>query len=217
MTDFDDLVSAERRGIDAQATADGRRRAAEASEHELWARDEQAAWRAAIDHMNGLFADSLRHLRDARVAPLPTLESRKPRPFQSVDRVVITGHRWQFGSFALDGDGRVYLAAGVTTLIPKHPNDLATDPFIRKQLRKARLRTGLKADDQVIWTGTETLRTPLVLDPAKAVQTGRIHCFGKANDGTPLLLSHDPNGRPEELEPYLARTVARRVEENRRR
>ncbi|MFD0538372.1 hypothetical protein ACFQY7_36295 [Actinomadura luteofluorescens] len=61
-------------------------------------------------------------------------------------------------------------------------------PGLNKKMRKARLRTGLAPDRQVTWASMD----PYVLDPAVGVETGRVACFGKGEDGTPLLLSTDP-------------------------
>jgi len=59
------------------------------------------------------------------------------------------------------------------------------------------------ARQQVTWAN----RDPFVLAPAAGVETGRVACFGKGEDGTPLLGSDAGVGRP--LEPVLAEAVAR--------
>ncbi|TYK53170.1 hypothetical protein [Actinomadura decatromicini] len=209
MSDFDDLVSAERRRIDAQASAHAARESARRH-------GELPEWQQVVARVQDLLSAAARHLHDAGVPPVPVLEARKPNQRLELwglvlaGRVVIVGRRWPLGPFALDADARAYPMARLQPLLPDYP--LSENPPKNKKLRKARLRTGLAADQQVMWADDN----PYVLDPAVGVETGRIACFGKGQDGTPLLLSDDPAlGQP--LEPYLAKSVAQYIAQNSRR
>lgn len=209
MSDFDDLVSAERRRLDEQA---GVRAASENTRRH----GELPEWQQVVARIQDLLSASARHLRDAAVPPVPVLEARKPNErlelwgFVLAGRVTIVGRRWPLGPFALDPEGRAYPMTRTEPLMPAYP--LSESPPRNKKLRKARLRTGLAADQQVTWVNKD----PYILDPVMGVETGRIACFGKGEDGTPLLLSADTAaGRP--LEPLLAKAVAQCVAQNGRR
>lgn len=205
MSDFDDLVSAERRRLDEQA-------AARAASENARRHGELPEWQQVIARVQDVLAASARHLLDAGVPPVPVLEHLKVNQrlelwgLVLVGRVVITGHRWQLGPFALDAEGRAYPTTRTEPLLPAYP--LSDNPQRNKKLRKARLRTGLAADDQVTWGDKD----PYALDPVAGVETGRVACFGKGEDGTPLLGSAD-SGRP--LEPCLAEIVAGCIARNR--
>ncbi|TYB47936.1 hypothetical protein [Actinomadura chibensis] len=209
MSDFDDLVSAERRRIDARAAAHAARETARRH-------GELPEWQRVVARVQDLLSAAARHLRDAGVPPVPVLEARKPNQRLELwglvlaGRVVVVGRRWPLGPFALDAEARAYPAARLQPLLPDYP--LSQNPQKNKKLRKARLRTGLAADQQVMWADGN----PFVLDPATGVETGRIACFGKGENATPLLLSDDPAaGQP--LEPFLAKAVAQYVAQNGRR
>lgn len=232
VTDFDDLVAAERRKLDDQAAAESRWQAAEKAQRDAWKRTELRAWQETIDRIQELFSMAVRRLTAEGVEPLPVLERRKARPFQEVDRHVIAGHRWDFeGRFALDKRCRAYRAVGVQPLIPveRRPDrNIArrVDKYLRdrglvpgavtgrssaerfaKLGDKSRLRTGLAADQPVLLCLGDD-RYPIDFEPAKAVESGRIHWFGKADDGTPLLLSANDDRQPEPLAAFMARAVA---------
>ncbi|WP_344899252.1 hypothetical protein [Actinomadura meridiana] len=206
MSDFDDLVSAERRRLNKQA-------AAHAASENARRHGELPEWQRVVARIQDLLAASARHLRDAAVPPLPVLEAHKPNERLQLaglllaGRVVIVGHRWPLGPFTLDADGHAYPTTRTEPLIPKYP--LSQNPALNKKLRKARLRTGLAADQQVMWAN----KNPFILDPSTGVETGRVACFGKGQDGTPLLASSDPTtGQP--LEPFLAKAVAQFITHN---
>ncbi|MEU8302873.1 hypothetical protein AB0C84_04865 [Actinomadura sp. NPDC048955] len=209
MSDFDDLVSAERRRLDEQA-------AARAAGENARRHGEPPEWQRVVARVQDLLSAAARHLRDAGVPPVPVLEARKPNErlqlwgFELAGRVVVVGHRWLLGPLALDAEGRAYSMSRAVPLVPDFP--LSQLPGLNKKMRKARLRTGLAPDQQVTWASM----APYVLDPAVGVETGRVACFGKGEDGTPLLLSTDPgSGRP--LEPVLAEAVARHIAQHTRR
>ena len=234
MTDFEELVAAERRKAEEQAAAERRLKAEEKAGKDAWASDELRAWQGTIDRIQELLATVVRSLTAEGVQPLPVLDHRKPRPLQEVNRTVITGYRWEFdGAFALDRRCRVYRAVGARPLIPadqrpergvgRRVNGYLRDrglvpgattgagpeKRIAKLVQRSLLSTGLAADQPVLWALTEVQRAPVRLDPAQAVEAGRIHRFGKADDGTPLLLPADAGGQPEPLEVFMARVVAR--------
>jgi len=73
---------------------------------------------------------------------------------------------------------------------------------------RSRLRTGLAADQLVLLCLSDD-RYPIDFEPATGVGSGRIHCFGKAADGTALLLAPDQDSEPEPLKAFMARAVAR--------
>lgn len=208
MSDFDDLVSAERRRLDEQAAASA---AAESARRH----GEPPEWQRLAARVQDLLSAAARHLRDAGVPPVPVLEMGDVNQRLELwglvlaGRVTIIDRRWPLRAFALDAKGAPYPMNRVEPLIPAYP--LSQSPPKNKKLRKARLRTGLAPDQQVMWTGGgRDLRDPIPIDPAMGLETGRIGCFGKAEDGTPLLLSAD-SGAGEPLESYLAKEVAWRV------
>ncbi|MER6810213.1 hypothetical protein ABT299_13125 [Spirillospora sp. NPDC000708] len=209
MSDFDDLVSAERRRFDEQA-------AAQAAQREDRLRSEPPRWQQAVARVQDVLAASVRHLQDAGVPPEPVLEWRNPWQrfqtygFESVGRVVTIGHRWPLGPFALDAQARVYKPRRSERLETGHVNTWASHTMNKKR-RKARLRTGLAPDQQVMWGSADDL---VALDPAEGARSGRIFCFGIAGDGTPLLVSGDSDLPDQPLEPYLAKTVAARISAN---
>jgi hypothetical protein len=234
MTDFEELVAAERRKAEEQAAAERRLKAEEKAGKDAWASDELRAWQGTIDRIQELLATVVRSLTAEGVQPLPVLDHRKPRPLQEVNRTVVTGYRWEFdGAFALDKRCRVYRAVGARPLIPAdqrpergigkrvngHLRERGLVPGattgagpekrIAKLVQKSLLRTGLAVDQPVLWCMTEKERDPIRLDPAQAVESGRIHRFGKTDDGTPLLLPADAGHQPERLEVFMARAVAR--------
>jgi hypothetical protein len=225
MNGFDDLVSTERRRLEAQAAAERAKSAKEQSRNDAWEREELREWHAAIERIQELFAAAVKRLQQEGVRPLPVLEHRPPPPrpagWDAVDRTVITGYRWQFEVFALDKQCRAYKATAARPLMAA---DSRSQWSIRKRLAnyvlrgkglgatqrlamlrdKSLLRTGLQPTDLILW-GEAADR--IELDPAAAVRAGRVHCFGKAEDGTPLLLKTD--GRPEPLETFIARQTGR--------
>lgn len=225
MDGFDDLVSSERRKLEAQAAVERAKSAEEKSRHDAWEREELRAWRTAVERARELFAAAVKRLQQEGVRPLPVLEHRPPPPrpsgLEAVERTVITGYRWQFEIFALDKQCRAYKTTAARPLMAV---DRRPEWSIRKRLTdyvlhgrgfdatrrfamlrdKSLLRTGLQPTDLVLW-GASADR--IDLDPAAAVRVGRIHCFGKAEDGTPLLLGTD--GRPEPLERFIARATGR--------
>ncbi|GAA2157696.1 hypothetical protein [Actinomadura napierensis] len=212
MSDFDDLVSAERNRIDQQQAA---ARAASESARQY---GELSEWQQVVARIRELLAASARHLRDAGAPTIPVLEMGKVNQRLELwgmvlaGRVSIIDRRWPLRPFALNAEGVAYPMGRREPLIPAYP--LSESPPLNKKLRKARLRTGLAPDQEVMWTGGATpLRDPLPIDPAMGLETGRIGCFGKGEDGTPLLLSGDP-GVGEPLDAFLAKEVARRIAEN---
>ncbi|HEX5199064.1 MAG TPA: hypothetical protein VFW27_03905 [Actinoplanes sp.] len=234
MTDFDDMVAAERRRLDEQATAETQRKATEEARRATWERGELQAWQETVDRIQDLFSTAVRHLKAEGVEPLPVLERRRARvSFQGVDRYVIAGYRWELeGRFALDKRGRAYPAVGANPLIPvERRPDRSIAKRMNKYLRdrglvpgavtgqssaqrfaelddKERLRTGLAAD-QLVLVCLGDSRYPIDIQPAKGVETGRIDCFGKAADGDPLLLAATSDREPEPLNAFMARAVAR--------
>ncbi|WP_346047269.1 hypothetical protein [Actinomadura chokoriensis] len=209
MSDFDDLVAAERRRIEGEAAAraagENRRRHGELPE-----------WQQVVGHVRELLAASARHLREAGVPPVPVLEQRGVNQrlelwgLLLVGRVVVVGHRWQLGPFDLDAEGRAHPTSRTVPLIPAYP--LSDNPARNKKMRKARLRTGVAADQQVIWGKGDAF----VLDPVMGVETGRVACFGKGADGAPVVLTGDSAaGQP--LQPVLAEAVARCIAQSGRR
>ncbi|MDL4815063.1 hypothetical protein [Actinomadura opuntiae] len=211
MSDFDDLVSAERRRLDQQAAA----RAASESTRRY---GELPEWQQVVARIRELLAASARHLRDAGVPSVPVLEMGKVNQRLELwgmvlaGRVSIIDRRWPLGPFALNAEGVAYPMGRKEPLIPPYP--LSESPPLNKKLRKARLRTGLAPDQEVMWTGGGSpLRDPLPIDPATGVETGRVGCFGRGADGTPLLLAGNP-GVGEPLESFLAKEVARRTAGN---
>ncbi|MEO3780903.1 hypothetical protein ABGB16_29680 [Micromonospora sp. B11E3] len=233
MTDFDDMVAAERRKLDEQAAAESRLQAAGKSRRDAWERTELRAWQESIDRIQELFSAAVRRLKAEGVEPLPVLERRTARSFQEVDRHVVAGHRWEFeGRFALDKRCHAYRAVGAQPLIPAERRpDRNIARRLEKYLRdrglvpgaytgqssaqrfaklddRSRLRTGLAADQPVLLCLGDD-RHPIEFEPARAVESGRIHCFGKADDGTPLMLPTNDDRQPEPLEAFMARAVAR--------
>lgn len=225
MSEFDDLVSAERRRLDEQAAAERRSNAADTSRRDAWERDELREWQKTIDRIQELFAAATGRLKQEHAQPFPVLEHRPPPPrpmgFDAVNRTIITGYRWQFeNAFALDKRRRAYKATGLRPLMTV---DRRSQWSVRKRMLdyllrgqglgssdrllmltdKSLLRTGLKPDDRVLWAMSDDR---IEFDPAAAVRAGRIHCFGKTDDGTPLLL-HDSHSEP--LETFMARATAR--------
>ncbi|MFD0538371.1 hypothetical protein ACFQY7_36290 [Actinomadura luteofluorescens] len=71
MSDFDDLVSAERRRLDEQA-------AAHAAGENARRRGDLPEWQRVVARVQDLLSSAARHLRDAGVPPVPVLEARKP-------------------------------------------------------------------------------------------------------------------------------------------
>ncbi|NEA23024.1 hypothetical protein [Actinomadura bangladeshensis] len=209
MSDFDDLVAAERRRIEGEAAAraagENRRRHGELPE-----------WQQVVGRVQELLAASARHLREAGVPPIPVLEERGVNQrlelwgLLLVGRVVIVGHRWQLGPFDLDAEGRVYPTNRTVPLIPAYP--LSDNPARNKKMRKARLRTGVAADQQVMWASGDAF----VLDPVVGVETGRVACFGKGADGAPVLLAGE-SAASRPLQPVLAEAVARCIAQSGRR
>ena len=225
MNEFDDLVSAERRKLEAQAAAEHAVNAEGKARREARESDELREWNKAVVRMQELFAAATRRLQKEGVLPLPVLEHRPPPPrpagLDSVNRTVITGYRWQFEAFALDKRCRAYKAAAARPLMAVDRRSdwsigkraaryllkgqgLGSTERISMQTDKSLLRTGLQPDDLVLWGKSED---SIELDPAAAVRTGRIHCFGKADGATPLILL--PDAEPEALETFLARQVGR--------
>jgi hypothetical protein len=211
VSDFDDLVSAERRRLDEQAAAS----AASENARQRERQGELPEWQQVVARIQDLLAAAARHVQDAGVPTVPILEMGTVNQRLELwglvlaGRVTIIDRRWPLGTFALDAKGVPYPMTRMEPLIPDYP--LSQSPPKNKKLRKARLRTGLALDQQVMWTGGGTnLRDPLPIDPAIGLETGRIGCFGKAEDGTPLLLSANP-GVGEPLESFLAKEVARRI------
>ncbi|MGI5330446.1 hypothetical protein [Actinomadura nitritigenes] len=204
MSDFDDLVSAERRRLDERAAASA---AAESARRH----GELPEWQRLAARVQDLLSAAARHLRDADVPPVPVVQEGKANERLEnmgvvfVSRTRIVGHRWSMGLFDLDAEGRAYPP---TNRLPLLHVDRASYTVKDKKRRKARLRTGLAPDQPVIWTGDGSPnRHPYDLDPAAGVETGRIGCFGKGDDGTPLV------GGGQPLEPLLVQAVARLVAE----
>ncbi|HEU5032802.1 MAG TPA: hypothetical protein VFV01_48325 [Spirillospora sp.] len=211
MSDFDDLVSAERRRLDEQAAA---RAAAEGARRH----GELPEWQQVVARIRELLAASARHLKEAGVPAVPVLEVGKVNQRLELwgmvlaGRVSIIDRRWPLRTFALNAEGVAYPMARRQPLIPAYP--LSESPPRNKKLRKARLRTGLAPDQEVMWTsGAAPLLDPLQVDPAIGLETGRIGPFGKGENGTPLLLSDNP-GVGEPLDAFLAKEVARLVAGN---
>lgn len=237
MGEFDDMVSAERRRLDEQAAAENERKAAARSQREAWESGEMRMWQETFDRIQELFSAAVRRLKAEGVQPLPVLDKRpaprRPLGMEGVDRTVISGYRWRFeGAFALDKQCRAYKDVGAPKhLIPAErwperslakrtlkflrdrglmPGVVTAGPqtHVSKLVDKSLLRTGLSHDQLVLW---DMSGEPIDFDPAEAVRSGRIHCFGKADDGTPLLLSSNSDHEPETLEAFMARAVARSI------
>ncbi|HUZ52981.1 MAG TPA: hypothetical protein VMU94_10700 [Streptosporangiaceae bacterium] len=225
MTEFNHLVSGERRRLEEQAAAERRRREAERTRQDAWEHDELRGWQKTIGRIQELFAAATERLTQEHARPFPVLEHRAPRPgpmsLESVDRTIITGYRWQFeGAFALDKRCRAYK---VTAPGPLMAVDRRSQWSVRKRMSdyllhgqglgastrlamlsdKSLLRTGLQPDDLVLWAKSDDR---IEFDPAAALRAGQIHCFRKADDGTPLLM-HDSATEP--LEAFIARATAR--------
>jgi len=235
LNDFDDMIAAERRKLGEQAAVENQRKAEQEATRASWERAELQAWQETVGRIEELLSAAVRHLKSERVEPLPVLERRPARvSFQGVDGYVVAGHRWVLeGRFAIDKRGRAYPAGFANPLIPAARRP---DPSIAKRMHKflkdrglvpgavtgrssserfaelddkARLRTGL-APDQLVLVCLGDDRYPYELDPATGVKAGRIHCFGKADDDSPVLLPADGDGgQPEPLPAFMARAVAR--------
>jgi len=223
MTEFDDMVAAERRRLDEQAAAQRRNSAADAARQDAWERDESREWQKTIGRIQELFTAATVRLQQEGAKPLPVLEHRAPRgplAFDAVNRTIITGYRWNFEVFALDKRCRLYKANSAEPLMTvdrrsewsirtRTFNYLLKGQGVGGERRfamlndKSLLRTGLKPDDLVFWGNKGDC---IELDLATATRNGRIHCFGKADDGTPLML-RDASTEPLEL--FMARATAR--------
>ncbi|MGW4897593.1 hypothetical protein ACWEQL_35880 [Kitasatospora sp. NPDC004240] len=197
MSDFEDLVAAERR----RASSDAARHAAEGARIAAREQAEFARWQQTADEVQGLLAQALRALRAAGAQPVPILAKRYPRPFTSVDRTVIIDWRWILGPFALDDRAIAYPVARISRL-----RDTWEDvrPYVRRNVQKSRLRTGLSAEQWVMWdTGS-----PMSWDVAAVARTQRLGCIGRDENGEPLLLPADSDRDPVPFKQYLARAVA---------
>lgn len=160
----------------------------------------RAQWQETLDSAQQLLALTLRALRDAGVKPLSVLENRRGGFLSSVDRTVVVDHRWRVYPVAMDAQGRVYRWGRVGFLREKW--ERVDHSTIRGQVRRSCLRTGLSADQQVMWGGD------LVnWDVEEAVRMDHLDRFGRAADGEPLL-----RGEQDEIDVplklHLARTVA---------
>ncbi|MGW6916636.1 hypothetical protein ACWGB8_22845 [Kitasatospora sp. NPDC054939] len=191
MSDFEDMVAAERR-----------RASSDAERHAAWEQAESARWRQTAEDVQALFAQALRSLRAAGAQPVPVLAKRYPRLFNPVDRTVIIDRRWPLGPRALDAQGRAYRAARISRL--RETWEDVGNVGIRRDVQKSRLRTGLSAEQWVMWdTGPQ-----LTWDIADAVGRRRPDCFGRDENGEPLWLPADSDQDPVPLKQYLARAVA---------
>ncbi|MGC5343931.1 hypothetical protein ACPXCE_22000 [Streptomyces sp. DT24] len=190
MSDFDDLVAAERRRI---AAGEMEREAQERSKHEQW--------EETLSSARALLKAAVGSLRAARAEPVPVLSRRKAGLFGSTDRTVIVDRRWPLGRFALDAEARAYRCGRVMRLRDTWEN--VDHPLVLPKVRKSRLRTGLSEDQWVMWD-----EEPIAWSVAEAVRTGGAACFGRAEDGTPLLLPAHSDDEPVPLKQYLATSAA---------
>lgn len=230
MNEFADRVAGERRRLDAEAAASRRERDVRRSLDRARERDDRVAWDRTLERIFHLFTAAVEHLRAERVDPLPVLTSRpapwRPSGMETVGRTVIIGHRWLFGAFALDKRCNVYPATAPRPLLKegrrttpspvKRLSDYvlhgrgSSDVEIRhRRTERSLLRTGLAPDQLVLW-GPSTEDDVIDFDPEAGARTGRIHCFGRADDDTPLFLH---GAQTEPLETFLVTAVARLLTE----
>lgn len=226
MNEFADRVAEERRRIEAKAAVERRERDAHASLAQARERDDTAAWDRTLERIFHLFTATVDHLRAERVQPLPVL-TRRPAPWrpsgmETVDRTVIVGRRWLFAdAFALDKRCNAYPASTPGPLLKDgrrstpsparrlssyllHGQGSSYSERTHRQTERSLLRTGLAPDQLVLWDSL-TEDDAIDFDPVAAARACRIHCFGRADDDTPLLLR---GAQSEPLEAFLARTVA---------
>lgn len=230
MNEFADRVAGERRKLDAEAAAGRREQEERAALAHARERDDQAVWDRTFERIFHLFTAAVEHLRAERVDPLPVL-TRRPAPWrpsgmETVGRTVIIGHRWLFaGAFALDKRCNAYPATAPRPLLKdrrrtapgaaarllrdlqgRAPSD---NERIHRLTERSLLRTGRAPDQLVLW-GPSTEDDAINFDPVAAARVGRIHCFGRADDDTPLLLG---GTQAEPLETFLVSAVARLLTE----
>ncbi|MFE9991434.1 hypothetical protein ACFYRK_31815 [Streptomyces sp. NPDC005381] len=193
MSDFEDAVAAERRRIAAANVL-----------REEKNRSELARWQETRDSVRDLLATAVRSLRAAGAEPIPVLGTRGRRGgrlFIGADRTVIVDRRWPMGRFALDAQAEVYECRRVLRL---RETWVSRDGIDQPDLRKSRLRTGLPADQRVMWD-----EGPLgTWDIPEAVRIGALGCFGHTETGQPLLLPVHSDDDPIPLTQYLAAAVA---------
>ncbi|REF00029.1 hypothetical protein [Thermomonospora umbrina] len=185
MSEFDDMVAAERRRLDERKDANHVR---------------QAQWRSTIERIQELLAVTVRALQTQDIAPLPVLVRTK-RSFGRSDRVVIVDHRWRLTHvFELNERCQVF---SPTTQLPGilSGGSKASREADRLERRRVTRRAGLDPDQRVLWPGG----TLIELDPSKATGDS-IHFFHMAGDGVPRLQFSDET--PEPLDAYLAHAVA---------
>jgi hypothetical protein len=226
VNEFADRVAGERRKLDAEAAAGRREQQERAALAHARERDDQAAWDRTLERIFHLLTAAVEHLRAERVPPLPVL-TRRPAPWrpsgmETVNRTVVIGHRWLFAdAFALDKRCNAYPATAPRPLLTDgrrttpsqaqrlsdyvlHGRGSSFSERTHRQTERSLLRTGLAPDQLVLW-GPSTEDDGIDFDPAAGARAGRIHCFGRADDDTPLLLR---GTQSEPLEAFLARTVA---------